>query len=114
MTIMPEHPSAYDAMNFAPYKFFGVSGFGIAYISSQAASHARALLGLALEGSRQTKGLRVSMDVITFGHSAESPYSKRTMEPFDSKGMVRVSPLLVHSPKEIERFLLVTEEITRM
>ena len=201
-----------DAMNFAPYKFFGVRGFGVAYISSRAASlahhrifgtpadnwslgspapghyaaireivnyvaglgakiapagadrrrlfeagmsriasHERALLGLALEGSgqakglRHIKGLRVPMDgaplcqrdfiigieferlsceqavreyekrgVITFERSAESPYSKRMVEAFDSKGMVRVSPLHVHSPEEIERFLLVTKEIAAM
>ena len=42
--------------------------------------------------------------VITFERSAESPYSKRMVEAFDSKGMVRVSPLHVHSPEEIERF----------
>ena len=112
---------------------------------SRTASHDRALLGLALEGSGLAKGLRAPMDgaplcqrdfiigieferlsceqavreyekrgVITFERSAESPYSKRMVEAFDSKGMVRVSPLHVHSPEEIERFLLVTEEIAGM
>ena len=50
----------------------------------------------------------------TFERSAESPCSKRMVEAFDSKGMVRVSPLHVHSPEEIEQFLLVTEEIAGM
>ncbi len=39
-------------------------------------------------------------------------YSKRMVEAFGSKGMVRLSPLHVNTPEEIRRFLLVTREMT--
>lgn len=181
-----------DAMNFAPYKFFGVRGFGVAYLSDRVASfmhhrllgkeandwsigspapahyaaiseivsyvedlgskdesakadssrrelfelgmkriaeHERALLDLALNGTdnckglRSMKGLKVQMDgaplkqrdfiigvefdnvpceqavleyekrgIISFERSATSMYSKRMVEAFDSKGVVRLSP----------------------
>lgn len=201
-----------DAMNFAPYKFFGVRGFSVAYLSDRVASfmhhrllgkkandwsigspapahyaaiseivkyvislgkkvngdekdrrklfeagmtriseHERALLHIALEGTdrveglRQMKGLKVQMDgapleqrdfiigiefdriscekavaeyekrgVITFERSAESMYSKRMVGAFDSKGVVRVSPLHVHTPEEIEEFLQITKEIAQL
>lgn len=201
-----------DAMNFAPYKFFGIRGFSIAYISDRAASfmhhrllgknaddwsigspapahyaaiseilkyvmelgkkrtpeetdrrklfetgmdriaaQERALLHIVLEGTenatglRHMKGLKVQMDgaaleqrdfiigiefdnisceqavaeyekrgVITFERSASSMYSKRMVEAFDSKGVVRVSPLHVNSPADMEEFLKITEEIAAL
>ena len=200
-----------DAMNFAPYKFFGVRGFSVAYLSDRAASfmhhrllgkpadvwdigspapahyaaiseivsyviglgkvvlpsetdrrtlfvkgmdriadHERALLAIALEGTdnvpglRHINGVKVQMDgadlstrdfiigiefanmscteavkeyekrgVIAFERSADSIYSKRMVEAFDSAGVVRISPLHVHSVADIETFLKVTEEIAR-
>lgn len=201
-----------DAMNFAPYKFFGVRGFSAAYLSDRAASflhhrllgkaaddwsigspapahyaaiseivnyvvdlgkktagdetnrrklyeagmrriadHERALLSLVLEGTdrieglRSMKGLKVQMDgaptdrrdfiigiefdsisceqavaeyekrgVITFERSAASMYSKRMLDAFHSKGVVRVSPLHVNTPEEMEEFLRVTKEIAQL
>lgn len=201
-----------DAMNFAPYKFFGVRGFSVAYLSDRAASfmhhrllgkpaddwsigspapahyaaiseivsyviglgktqlpsetdrrklfvagmdriaeHERALLAVALEGTERVPGLRhmpgvhVAMDgadlgirdfiigvefeglscvdavkeyekrgVIAFERSADSIYSKRMVEAFDSKGVVRLSPLHVNSVAEMEEFLRVTQEIAAL
>lgn len=204
-----------DAMTFAPYKYFSVRGFGVAWLSGRAAGYAhhkllgkapeiwelgspapahfaafssvtdyvaalgadnanalagdnrasrsrcfdrgmeriaaqeRYLLDLALNGDgiiaglRQTAGLKVKMDgadlsrrdfiigiefdnisceqatveyekrgVIVFERSSSSIYSKRMLEAFDSKGVVRVSPLHVHSKEDMEHFLEVTKEIT--
>ena len=199
-----------DAMNIAPYKFFGVRGFAAAYLSERCASfmhhrllgkdeddwsigspapaqyaavsavvnyviglgrtglsevsgrrelfeagmnriaaHERALLDIALngtdqiEGLRSMSGIRVQMDgakleerdfiigiefegisceqavkeyekhgVISFERAASSIYSKRMVEAFDSKGLVRISPLHVHSSADMEEFLAVTKEIT--
>ncbi|MGI6226741.1 MAG: aminotransferase class V-fold PLP-dependent enzyme [Peptococcales bacterium] len=201
-----------DAMNFAPYKFFGVRGFGVAYISNRAAyfmhhrllgkevddwdigspapahyaaiieiinyvvglgvkvqpeetnrrrlfeigmdriaNHERALLSIvlegidSLEGLRHINGLKVQMDgadlnnrdfiigiefnniscekaveeyekrgIITFERSATSIYSKRMLEAFDSKGVVRVSPLHVNSVAEMKEFLKTTKEIANL
>ena len=49
--------------------------------------------------------------VITFERALTSMYSKRMVEAFGSKGMVRLSPLHVNTPEEIRRFLLVTREM---
>ena len=223
-----------DAMNFAPYKFFGIRGFSVAWLSDRTASfmhhrllekpadewgvgspapahyaaiseivnyvirlgqagtedetnaavpassdrevsdlcsssvktdrrklfeagmariaeHERALLGIVLEGTqtigglRHMKGLKVQMDgadlssrdfiigveferltceqavaeyekrgVITFERSASSIYSRRMVEAFDSKGVVRISPLHVNSPAEMEEFLQITREIAAL
>lgn len=200
-----------DAMNFAPYKFFGIRGFGVAYISDRAASfmhhrllgkpaddwnigspapahyaaisaiveyvtelgrricdeddrrklfeagmqriaeHERALLSVVMEGTenimglRYIKGIKVQMDgaafkdrdfiigiefdnmscekaveeyekrgVITFERSASSMYSKRMVEAFDSKGVVRISPLHVHTVEEMEAFMKITAEIAAL
>lgn len=201
-----------DAMNFAPYKFFGIRGFSVAYLSDRVASfmhhrllgknaddwsigspapahyaaisevvdyviglgrkvadtnedrrklfeigmqriadHERALLNIVLEGTdkveglRKMEGLKVLMDgaplsqrdfiigiefeaisceqavieyekrgIITFERSAASIYSKRMLDAFDSAGVVRVSPLHVHTPEEMEEFLRVTKEIAQM
>lgn len=177
-----------DAMNIAPYKFFGIRGFSVAYLSDRVAAfehhrllgkakddwelgspssahyaamieivdyvtklggkidrdkpdrrrlfelgmqriadHERGLLKLMLEGTEKTLGLRyingvtVKMDgkdletrdlilgvefdnitceqaivelekrgIIAFERSASSMYSKRMVEAFDSKGVVRL------------------------
>ena len=49
--------------------------------------------------------------VITFERALSSMYSKRMVEAFDSKGMVRLSPLHVNTPQEIRQFLVLTQEI---
>lgn len=201
-----------DLMNIAPYKFFGIRGFSVAYVSDRVASfdhhrllgkakddwsigsptaahyasitaivdyvvelgskvasgnesrrqlfelgmnriadHERALLELMLEGTdnvkglRHCKGLKVQMDgkdlntrdfilgvefdnidcekaigelekrgVIAYERSATSMYSKRMVEAFDSKGVVRISPLHVNTVDEIEDFLRVAQEIAEL
>lgn len=201
-----------DVMNIAPYKFFGVRGFSVCYLSDRVASfdhhrllgkgkddwsigspapahyaaitaivdyvvdlglkiaaggesrrelfvmgmeriadHERALLEIMLEGTdnvaglRYCDGLKVQMDgkdlttrdfilgvefdtvdcekaieelekrgVIAYERSATSMYSKRMVEAFDSKGVVRISPLHVHSVEEIEEFLRVAKEIASL
>ena len=205
-----------DVTSFAPYKFFGVRGFGLAYLSDRVsrfvhhrllgkpeddweigspataqfaviteiinyvaglggavcheggtacpeeqsrrklfeigmrriADHERGLLDMMLEGEDGVPGLRhipgvtVQMDgkdlttrdlilgiefenlsceqavveyekrgVITFERALSSMYSKRMVEAFDSKGMVRLSPLHVNTPQEIRQFLVLTQEI---
>ena len=201
-----------DAVVFAPYKFFGVRGFGAAWLSQRAASlphhrllgkpedewgvgspapghyaslsavvdyaaglgkkelpdetdrkalyrrgmeriaaHERALLAILLDGTEGTPGLRaipgarVQMDgaplgrrdlivsaefdrisceqaareyekrgVIAFERAASSLYSKRMVAAFGSPGVVRVSPLHVHTAAEMEQFLRVTREIAAL
>ena len=200
-----------DVVSFAPYKFFGVRGFGAAYLSDRVGSfahhrllgkapddweigspataqyaviseivdyvaglgekecpgkadrrklfeagmkriadHERGLLYLMLEGTAEVPGLRhipgvkVQMDgrdlntrdlilglefaripcekatveyekrgVIVFERSASSMYSKRMVEAFHSKGMIRLSPLHVNTPEEILEFLKITAEMVR-
>ena len=200
-------------MSFAPYKFFGVRGFGAAWLSDRVstfvhhrllgkkandweigspataqyaavmeivnyvvslgqrslgqeasarrtffeagmkriADHERGLLHMMLAGvndrpgMRHIKGVKVDMDgrdlytrdlilgvefenidciraveeyekrgVITFERSAGSMYSKRMVEAFHSKGMIRLSPLHVNTPDDIDRFLDVTQEIAAL
>ena len=201
-----------DVTSFAPYKFFGVRGFGIAWLSDRGstfahhrllgkaeddweigspataqfaviteiinyvadlgknafpeesdrrklfeagmqriADHERGLLWMMLEGTGDVPGLRhipgviVQMDgkdlmtrdlilgvefehltcqqavaeyekrgVITFERALTSMYSKRMVEAFDSKGMVRLSPLHVNTPAEIRQFLQVTKELAAL
>ena len=201
-----------DVTSFAPYKFFGVRGFGIAFLSDRVsafahhrllgkaeddweigspataqfaviteiinyvadlgkkafpeetdrrklfeagmqriADHERGLLWMMLEGTGDVPGLRhipgviVQMDgkdlmtrdlilgvefehltcqqavaeyekrgVITFERALTSMYSKRMVEAFDSKGMVRLSPLHVNTPAEIRQFLQVTKELAAL
>lgn len=201
-----------DVMVFAPYKFFGVRGMGIAYLSNRVsrlahtkltekpaddweigspatphfaavkkiidyvvgigqtdapenagrrarfengmkriADHERALLRLVLEGDGTRPGLRrmtgvsVRMDgkdltardfiigiefgnmsceaavaeydrrgVVTFDRSASSLYSKRMLDAFGLKGVVRISPLHVNSPEEIREFLDITRQIAAL
>ena len=213
--LAPEEWGA-DVTSFAPYKFFGVRGFGLAYLSDRVsrfvhhrllgkpeddweigspataqfaviteiinyvaglggavcpeggtacpeeqsrrklfeigmrriADHERGLLDMMLEGEDGIPGLRhipgvtVQMDgkdlttrdlilgiefenlsceqavveyekrgVITFERALSSMYSKRMVEAFDSKGMVRLSPLHVNTPQEIRHFLVLTQEM---
>ena len=201
-----------DVTSFAPYKFFGVRGFGIAFLSDRVsafahhrllgkaeddweigspataqfaviteiinyvadlgkkafpeetdrrklfeagmqriADHERGLLWMMLEGTGDVPGLRhipgviVQMDgkdlmtrdlilgvefehltcqqavaeyekrgVITFERALTSMYSKRMVEAFDSKGMVRLSPLHVNTPAEIRQFLQITQELAAL
>lgn len=195
-----------DVMVFAPYKFFGVRGMGIAYLSDRVsrfahtkltekpadnwevgspatphfasvkkiidyvvdigqtdapvgsdrrglfengmkriADHERALLHLVLEGDescaglRNRKGVHVRMDgkdlltrdfiigiefdnmscedavaeydkrgVVTFDRSATSLFSRRMLDAFGLRGVVRISPLHINTAEEIRQFLNIT------
>lgn len=201
-----------DVMNFAPYKFFGLRGFALMYLSDRVkdlphhrllgspsdnweigspctanfvamsaivdyvcavgskaaaagasrralfeagmeriAAHERALLELMLEGTEEAAGLRhipgitVKMDdpdlnqrdliigiefagldcvkareelekrgVVAFERAANSIYSARMLEQFDSPGVVRMSPLHVNTPEEISFFLRVCAEVAAL
>ncbi len=201
-----------DVMNFAPYKFFGIRGFALMYLSDRVknfahhrllgspsdnweigspgtanfaamsaivdyvcnvgsktaaagadrrqlfeagmtriADHERALLELMLEGTDEVKGLRhmegvtVKMDdpdlnkrdliigiefanmdavkareelekrgIVAFERMANSIYSARMLEQFDSPGVVRMSPLHVNTPEEITFFLKVCAEVAAL
>lgn len=210
-TIDPENDGI-DVMNFAPYKFFGIRGFALMYISDRVkdwphhrllgspsdnweigspgtanfaamsaivdyvcglgtkaaaqafdrrqlfeagmkriADHERALLELMLEGTETAPGLRhipginVKMDdpdlnkrdliigiefanmdavkareelekrgVVAFERMANSIYSARMLEQFNSPGVVRMSPLHVNTPEEITFFLNVCAEVAAL
>ena len=210
-TIDPENDGI-DVMNFAPYKFFGIRGFALMYISDRVknwphhrllgsasdnweigspgtanfaamsaivdyvcgvgkktaahdadrrqlfeagmkniANHERALLELMLEGTETAPGLRhipginVKMDdpdlnkrdliigiefanmdavkareelekrgVVAFERMANSIYSARMLEQFNSPGVVRMSPLHVNTPEEITFFLNVCAEVAAL
>ncbi len=200
-----------DVTVFAPYKFFGVRGMGLAYLSDRVASlphaklagksetdweigspatphfaavgkiidyvvgigesdmpgetdrralfvngmkriadHERALLHLMLEGTDKVTGLRhisgvhVRMDgedllardfiigidfdgtdaaqaaklleergVVTYERSPSSIYSKRMLDAFGIYGVVRISPLHVNTPEEIEEFLGIVKDVAK-
>ena len=210
-TIDPENDGI-DVMNFAPYKFFGIRGFALMYVSDRVknwphhrllgsasdnweigspgtanfaamsaivdyvcgvgkktaahdadrrqlfeagmkniADHERALLELMLEGTETAPGLRhipginVKMDdpdlnkrdliigiefanmnavkareelekrgVVAFERMANSIYSARMLEQFNSPGVVRMSPLHVNTPEEITFFLNVCAEVAAL
>lgn len=201
-----------DVMNMAPYKFFGVRGFGLMYVSDRVkdfdhhkllgkpsdeweigspgtahfiaisaimdyvcqvgaantsasasrrelfeqgmhriAEHERALLEIMLEGTPSTPGLRhiegitVKMDdpdlndrdliigiefnnmpadaarvelekrgIIAYERLASSMYSKRMLEQFDSQGVVRISPLHVNTPEEMETLLQAAQAVAKL
>ena len=200
-----------DALDFAPYKFFGMRGSGIGWVSDRCARlphnrnlcysedtwelgstapnvfagisaiadyvcwlgaqyirssdrrelfcegmarielQERGLLNRALEGTDQVKGLRaisgvnvccdypdltkrdfimaLTFDALTPSEAAKeyvargihvfervspSHYSKRIVESFGLSGVVRVSPIHCNSPEEIDEFLRVMEEISKI
>ena len=55
----------------------------------------------------------VERGVYVFERESPSHYSKRIVESFGLKGVVRVSPIHCNSPEEVDQFLRVTEEIAR-
>jgi selenocysteine lyase/cysteine desulfurase len=200
-----------DGINFAPYKFFGCRGSGVAWLSERLAElphhrleakekgvwelgspapaqfavvsaivdyvewigaqysdandrrerfvqgmerierHERALLSLLLDGVDGQRGLRaihgvqvywdhadltqrdlivgIGFDrleptaavreyekrgVIVYERIGASLYSGRMLRSFNLEGAVRISPLHCHSPRDIARFLAVTEEIAAL
>lgn len=52
--------------------------------------------------------------VIVFERLATSPYSERMMKSFNMDGGVRVSPLHCHNVKDIEKFLDITQKISKL
>lgn len=197
-----------DAMNFAPYKFFGNRGVAFAYISDRVAKlphhkliaklenewelgsptpsdyasvtavidyicwlgskfndsvdrrtlieegmtrikhqemalHERLLNGTPeIPGMRHMKGITVHFDtedlskrdlilavsvdgcdcdsltklyrdksIIVYERVSSSPYSARMLESLSLNGVVRISPLHCHGPEDVDKFLLVTNEI---
>lgn len=198
-----------DGINFAPYKFFGVRGFGVAWLSDRLSvlPHARltqkpenfwglgsdapaqyamissildyvcsfadnkngtrreqfvegmtklelqerALLHYMLEGTANVPGLRhiegvtvyndnpdltrrdlilaigfdnltptqataeyVKRGIVVFDRVDTSLYSVRMLHSFGLNGIVRVSPLHCHNLDEVETYLKVTQELTKL
>lgn len=200
-----------DGINFAPYKFFGCRGSGVAWLSERLAElphhrleakakgvwelgspapaqfavvsaivdyvewigaqhsdandrrerfvqgmerierHERALLSMLLDGVDVQRGLRamegvqlywdhadltqrdlivgIGFDrleptaavreyekrgVIVYERIGASLYSGRMLRSFNLEGAVRISPLHCHSPRDIARFLAVTEEVAAL
>jgi selenocysteine lyase/cysteine desulfurase len=52
--------------------------------------------------------------IIVFERLATSPYSKRMLKSFDIDGGVRVSPLHCHNIRDIEKFLEITQKISKL
>lgn len=199
-----------DGINFAPYKFFGCRGLGIAWLSERAAVlphhkmtskeakvwelgspaisqfavvteivnyvcwlarkfinssdrrelfacgmekivlHERALMDRMLNGTdeiaglRNIKGVNVFVDyedltkrdfiiamgfenlgytqavqeydkkgVIVYERLISSPYSKRMLDSFALDGAIRIAPLHCHSVADIDKFLIVTMELSQ-
>ena len=200
-----------DAINFAPYKFFGYRGSGIGWVSSRVATmphhklcgnapnvwelgspapaqyaaitcivdyvcwlgsqysssndrrtlfvegmeriklQERALLYHMLEGTedlpgiRHIKGVKLFLDypdltkrdfilsmgfenlgytqavreyekrgIIVYDRLASSIYSKRMLDSFGMDGAIRVSPLHCNTTEDIDQFLRVTQELTKL
>jgi len=200
-----------DGINFAPYKFFGCRGLGIAWLSERAAVlphhkmiskeanvwelgsptisqfavvteivnyvcwlgrkftnssdrrelfacgmekialHERALMARMLNGTdeiaglRNIKGVKVFLDyedltkrdfiiaigfenlgytqavqeydkkgVILYERLISSPYSKRMLDSFNLDGAIRIAPLHCHSVGDIDKFLMVTRELSQL
>ena len=115
------------------------------------AAHEQALLYILLEGTDKVEGLRhmkgvtVKMDdpdltkrdfitgiefdnmpadqareelekygFVTFERLASSPYSDRMLKQFDSEGVVRLSPLHINTPAEMEQFLLAAKKVASL
>jgi len=49
--------------------------------------------------------------VIVYERVASSLYSGRMLKSFDLDGAVRISPLHCHMPRDVERFLSISEEL---
>lgn len=200
-----------DGINFAPYKFFGCRGLGVAWLSDRAAVlphhkmlakeanawelgspaiaqfavvteivnyvcwlgakftnssdrrelfacgmgkialHERALMARMLNGTAEIAGLRnlpgvtVFLDyadltkkdfiiaigfehightqavqeyaqrgVIVYERLTSSPYSKRMLDAFQLDGVIRIAPLHCHSIADVDKFLLITRELTKL
>ncbi|RAS85586.1 aminotransferase class V-fold PLP-dependent enzyme [Priestia endophytica] len=52
--------------------------------------------------------------VIVYDRLTTSPYSKRMLESFDLKEVIRVSPLHCHTKEEIDKFLTVTKDLSEL
>ena len=52
--------------------------------------------------------------IVAFERVASSGFSARMVHEFDSEGIVRVSPLHVNTPEEIEQFLHAVKEVAAL
>lgn len=52
--------------------------------------------------------------VIVYDRLTTSPYSKRMLESFDLKEVIRVSPLHCHTKEEIDKFLTITKDLSEL
>ena len=73
------------------------------------------ILPVTFEGMSASEAAKayVERGVYVFERESPSHYSKRIVESFGLKGVVRVSPIHCNSPEEVDQFLRVTEEIAR-
>ena len=52
--------------------------------------------------------------IVAFERVASSEFSARMVHEFDSEGIVRISPLHVNTPEEIEQFLHAVKEVAAL
>lgn len=131
-----------DAMDFAPYKYFGCRGSGIGWLSERCAQlpHHGILcypksnweLGSTAPNPDLTKRdfiLPITFDnmdaasaavelckrgVYVYERVSTNHYSKRIVESFGLEGVVRVSPIHCHTPQEMDEFLMAVSEVLKL
>ncbi|MFM0551977.1 aminotransferase class V-fold PLP-dependent enzyme [Paraburkholderia sediminicola] len=71
------------------------------------------IVGIAFANLKPTDAVREyeKRGVIVYERVASSLYSGRMLKSFNLDGAVRISPLHCHSPRDVERFLAITEEL---
>jgi selenocysteine lyase/cysteine desulfurase len=71
------------------------------------------IVGIAFANLKPTDAVREyeKRGVIVYERVASSLYSGRMLKSFNLNGSVRISPLHCHAPRDVERFLSITEEL---
>ena len=74
------------------------------------------IVGIGFEKLEPTQAVREyeKRGVIVYERVASSLYSGRMLKSFNLSGAVRVSPLHCHTPRDIVRFLAITEELAAL
>lgn len=74
------------------------------------------IVGVGFENLEPTEAVREyeKRGVIVYERVASSLYSGRMLKSFNLSGAVRISPLHCHTPRDIARFLAITEELAAL
>lgn len=73
------------------------------------------IVGIGFDGLDPTAAVREyeKRGVTVYERIGTSPYSGRMLRSFNLEGAVRISPLHCHEPRDVARFLAITEELAR-